>query len=450
MHPRSFALGSAGVIAFVAVVHVGAQAPAGRDAQSRAGAPVSSLTYTKDVAPIMQRSCQTCHRPGTNAPMSLTTYEDVRPWARSIKAKVQARLMPPWHIERNVGIQQFKDDPSLSDAEIATIVSWVDAGAPRGTTAEPPAPTFPDDETWTIGEPDVIVEIPKPHIVAASGPDLWIDYIADSGLTEDRYLQAVEAKPGPGARAVVHHLLTYLIQDVDEGEVLAGRLDDRPTNNESFLNEFAVGKNGDILPEGTGKLVKAGSKIRFNLHYHPSGTTTTDRARVGLKFYPKGYKPKYHQISLQIANAHEELDIPPNTWTRHDGYYRFSKPARVTAIQAHMHNRGKRMCVEAILPSGRAETLNCMYFDFNWHKVYNYADEVTPILPAGTMLHTILWHDNTSNNRSNPDPRNWVGYGQRTIDEMAFSWVTWTYLDDADYESLLADQTKQRTSARER
>jgi hypothetical protein len=279
-------------------------------------------------------------------------------------------------------------------------------------------------------------------VVPANGADLWIDYIADSGMTEDRYLKAVEAKPGPGARAVVHHLLTYLIQEVDEEEVLVGRLDDRPTNNESFLNEFAVGKNGDILPDGTAKLVKAGSKIRFNLHYHPSGKETVDRARVGLKFYPKGYKPKYHQISLQIANAHEELDIPPNTVSRHDGYYRFSKPARVTAIQAHMHNRGKRMCVEAILPTGRAETLNCMYFDFNWHKVYNYADESTPVLPAGSMLHTILWHDNTANNRSNPDPRNWVGYGQRTIDEMAFAWVTWTYLDEDDYKTMAADRAR--------
>ena len=350
MNARSLALGSAGVV-FAAVVHVGAQAPSGRVPSG--GAAAAAHTYARDVAPIMQRSCQTCHRPGTNAPMSLLTYEDVRPWARAIKAKVTARLMPPWHIERNVGIQQFKDDPSLSDAEIATIASWVDAGAPRGNDGDlPPKPTFPDDEAWTIGEPDLIVEIPKPHVVPAAGPDLWIDYIADSGMTEDRYLKAVEAKPGPGARAVVHHLLTYLIQDIDEGEVLAGRLDDRPTNNESFLNEFAVGKNGDILPDGTAKLVKAGSKIRFNLHYHASGTATTDRARVGLKFYPKGYKPKYHQISLQIANAHEELDIPPNSWTRHDGYYRFSRPARVTAVQAHMHNRGKRMCVEAILPTG--------------------------------------------------------------------------------------------------
>ena len=136
----------------------------------------------------------------------------------------------------------------------------------------PAAPTFPDDEAWHIGTPDLIVEIPKPHVVPAAGGDLWIDYIADSGMTEDRYLQAVEAKPGPGARAVVHHLLTYLIQDIDQDEVLAGRLDDRPTNNESFLNEFAVGKNGDILPEGTAKLVKAGRRFA-------SICTITRRAR---------------------------------------------------------------------------------------------------------------------------------------------------------------------------
>ena len=435
-----------GILGFV-VIALGPSLNATRVVEAPSAAP-GDVTYTKDVQPILQRSCQTCHRPGTNAPMSLLTYEDVRPWARAIKGRVQARIMPPWHIERNVGIQQFKDDPSLSDAEIATISSWVDGGAPRGNPGDaPPPPVFPDEEAWNIGQPDLIVEIPKPHTVPAQGADLWIDYITDVPLTEDRYLQAVEAKPGPGARAVVHHLLTYLIQDVDEDEVLQGRLDDRGTNSESFLNEYAVGKNGDILPEGTAKLVKAGSKIRFNLHYHPVGKETVDRTRVGLKFYPRGYNPKYHQISLQIANSHEELDIPPNTVTRHDGYYRFSKPARVTAVQAHMHNRGKRMCVEAILPNGRAETLNCMGFDFNWHKVYNYADEVTPLLPAGTMLHTILWHDNTTAHRSNPDPRNWVGYGQRSIDEMAFAWVTWTYLEENDYKSMVAERQKRRGTA---
>ncbi len=155
--------------------------------------------------------------------MSLMTYEDVRPWARAIKTRVMNRIMPPWHIERNVGIQQFKDDPSLSDAEIATIAAWSDAGAPRGNPADlPPPAVFPNDEEWHIGTPDLIVQIPKDHVVPADGGDLWIDYIADSGLTEDRYLQAVEAKPGPGARTVVHHLLTYLIQEVDEDEVLSG------------------------------------------------------------------------------------------------------------------------------------------------------------------------------------------------------------------------------------
>jgi hypothetical protein len=426
-----------------AVTGAGGPAPAPADDTAPG---TQQVTFTKHVAPILQRSCQSCHRPGTNAPMSLMTYEDVRPWARAIKTRVAARIMPPWHIERNVGIQKFKDDPSLTDEEIAMIAAWADAGAPRGNPADlPPPAVFPDDETWHIGTPDLIVTIPRDHVVPANAGDLWIDYIADSGLTEDRYLKAVEAKPGPGARAVVHHLLTYLIQEVDEDEVLVGRLDDRGTNNESFLNEYAVGKNGDILPDGTAKLVKAGAKIRFNLHYHSSGRETVDRTRVGLKFYPKGYVPKYHQISLQIARA-QDIDIPPNSISRHDGYYRFSKPARITALQPHMHNRGKRMCVEAILPTGQVEQLNCMGFEFNWHKVYNYADDVTPLLPAGTMLHTILWHDNTAANRSNPDPRNWVGYGQRTIDEMAFAWVTWTYLEEEDFKRMVEDRKKRTTN----
>lgn len=442
-NPFGVTTASVVVLAAILAQPVGPRAADQASAGAASGKPV---TFTKDVAPILQRSCQTCHRPGTNAPMSLLTYEDVRPWARAIKTRVTSRIMPPWHIERNVGIQQFKDNPSLTDEEIATIAAWADEGAPRGNPQDlPPPPTFPDDEQWHIGTPDLIVEIPKEHVVPAEGSDLWIDYIAKSGLTGDRYLKAVESKPGPGARSVVHHLLTYLIQQVDEDEVLVGRLDDRGTNTESFLNEYALGKNGDILPEGTGKLVKAGAEIRFNLHYHASGKETRDRARVGLKFYPKGYVPKYHQISLQIARA-QDIDIPPNSVTRHDGYYRFSKPARVSAIQPHMHNRGKRMCVEAILPNGQVEQLNCLGFEFAWHKVYNYADEVTPLLPAGTMLHTILWHDNTVANRSNPDPRNWVGYGQRTIDEMAFAWVTWTYLEEEDFKKMVEERRKRRTN----
>ena len=440
-------------VALVLMVTVAPSAPtfaqsASAFAQSAAAdKTAATVTFTKDVAPIFQRSCQNCHRPDSNAPMSLITYEDARPYARSIKAKTVARLMPPWHIERNIGIQKFKDDPSLTDQEIATVAAWVDQGAQKGDMAHmPPPKTFEDADVWHIGKPDLIVEIPQPHVVPAAGPDVWIDYIADSGLTEDRYVQAVETKPGPGARTVMHHLLTYLIQDVSDTEKLVGQDDVRQQQTETFLNEYAVGKNGDILPEGTGKLMKAGSKVRFNIHYHSNGKETVDRSRVAVKFYPKGYVPKYHQISLQIASANSQLDIPAGAVSRNEGYYRFDKPVHVTAIQAHMHNIGKRMCLEAILPTNTTMQLNCMGWDFNWHKVYNYADDVSPLLPAGTVLHATLWHDNTKANRANPDPRNWRGYGQRTIDEMGFAWVTWSNLEEADYKAKVAERTKLRNT----
>ena len=431
--------------ALVMMLTVASSAPTfaqGATAGKQETAP-AAVTFTKDVAPILQRSCQNCHRPDSNAPMSLISYEDARPYARSIKTKTTSRLMPPWHVERNIGLQKFKDDPSLTEQEIATIAAWVDQGAQKGNMADmPPARTFADDDVWHIGKPDLIVEIPQPHVVPSAGPDVWIDYIADSGLMEDRYVQAVETKPGPGARTVMHHLLTYLIQDVPDSEKLVGLDDVRQTQTETFLNEYAVGKNGDILPDNTGKLMKAGAKVRFNIHYHSSGRETTDRSRVGIKFYPKGYVPKYHQISLQIASANSELDIPAGVVARSEGYYRFDKPVQVTAIQAHMHNIGKRMCLEAILPSNTTLQLNCIGWDFNWHKVYNYKDEVSPLLPAGTVLHSTLWHDNTKANRANPDPRNWRGYGQRTVDEMGFAWVTWTNLEEADYKAKVAERSK--------
>ena len=445
---RTLALASASLLMMVTVVPNAptfAQGATAGKPEAAASAGSATVTFTKDVAPIFQRSCQNCHRPDSNAPMSLMTYEDARPYARSIKAKTASRLMPPWHIERNIGIQKFKDDPSLTEQEIATIAAWVDQGSQKGDMAHMPPPRkFEDDDVWHIGKPDLIVEIPRPHTVPASGPDVWIDYIADSGLTEDRYVQAVETKPGRGARTVMHHLLTYLIQDVPENEKLVGQDDVRQQQTETFLNEYAVGKNGDILPDGTGKLMKAGAKVRFNIHYHSNGKETVDRSRVALKFYPKGYVPKYHQISLQIASANSQLDIPAGAISRNEGYYRFDKPVQVTAVQAHMHNIGKRMCLEAILPTNTTLQLNCMGWDFNWHKVYNYADDVSPLLPAGTVLHATLWHDNTKANRANPDPRNWRGYGQRTIDEMGFAWVTWSNLEESDYKSKVAERTKLR------
>jgi len=421
--------------AVLAFVIVGAFAPAAFAQQP------ATVTFSKDVAPILQKACQNCHRPGAIAPMSLMTYQDARPWARSIKQKVSSREMPPWYIDRHVGITKFKDDPSLTDAEIGIITRWVDQGAAAGNPADMPAArVFSDVDKWHIGKPDMIVTLPKPYELRTSGPDEFYDTDVDPGFTEDMYIAAVETKPEPYSFKVVHHATANMIEDEAEDPV------------GFFFNEYALGKNGDIFPEGSGRLIKAGSKIHFNLHLHPSGERALVNLSIGFKLYPKGQVPK-HVAFTQHMGDNSDLDIPPGQVVRTDGYFRLPRAAVLSAFQPHMHNRGKAMCMEAIYPDIRAdsarpgpartETINCVSnYQFGWHITYPYADDVAPILPAGTIIHVTSWHDNTSANKYNPNPRNWVGYGQRTIDEMSFAWVSLYYIDEAEY--------LQRTEARKK
>ena len=397
------------------------------------------VTFTRDVAPILQRSCQQCHRPGSIAPMSLLTYQDARPWARSIKQKVAAREMPPWHIDRHIGISKFKDDPSLSDSEVATISAWVDAGAPMGNPADMPEPRqFSDLDTWFIGKPDIVVTMDKPYVLPKDGPDNIVDVLVDPGFTEDMYISAVETKPEAYSFKVVHHATVNMIEDEAEDPVGL------------FFNEYALGKNGDIFPDDSGRLIKAGSKLHFNLHLHPSGERSLVNLSIAFKLYPKGKVPK-HVAFTQHMGDNSDLDIPPGQVVRSDGYFRLPRAAVLSAFQPHMHNRGKAMCMEAIYPDIRAdsarpgpartETINCVSnYQFGWHITYPYADDVAPILPAGTIVHVTSWHDNTSANKYNPNPRNWVGYGQRTIDEMSFAWVSLFYIDDAEYQQRINER----------
>ena len=389
----------------------------------------AEVTFAKDVAPILQRSCQDCHRTGSIAPMSLLTYEETRPWARSIREKVTSRSMPPWYIDKNIGIQDFKYDYSLSDDEISTISRWVDNGAPRGNPTDmPPARQFRNIAEWKIGEPDWVVEIPEPFVVSAEAPNWWGDLISDSGLTEDRWVKAVETKPSLEGFPVVHHAVTSMEDpDSEEGDY-------------NFLNEYALGKNGDIFPDGTGRLIKAGAKIKFNMHYAAIGVETTDRTRVGIQFYPKGVVPERKLISAHVGDD-EDLDIPAGeSNVRHDGFYRLKENAHITAFQAHLHNLGKRQCLGAILPDDTKQILSCADWDFGWHIVYNYEDTVAPLLPKGTLLHVTSWHDNSEANRWNDDPTNWAGFGQRSSDEMSFSWVSWYELNDEAFEQEVADR----------
>ena len=404
--------------------------------------PQKEVTFSKDVAPIFERACQTCHRPGSIAPMSLLSYRDARPWARSIREKVIKRVMPPWHIDRNVGVSQFKDDPSLSDAEIATIVNWVDHGAPEGNAADLPRPLqFGDLNQWHIGKPDIVVSMNKPYVLKAKGGDEYYDVEIDPGFAEDVYIQAVETKPDSGFR-VVHHCTTNLVEDPEDDPIGL------------FLNEYAVGKNADIFSSNSGRLIKAGSKIHFNLHLHPDGEETPVKISLGLKLYPKGAVPKYVAFTQHMGEVND-LDLPAGQITRSDGYFRLPRPAVLTAFQPHFHFRGKAQCMEAIYPDVRAdsarpgpartETLSCVSdYQFGWSLTYNYAEEVSPLLPAGTVIHVTTWHDNTDRNPYNPNPKNWVGQGQRTNDEMSFAWVSLFYLDDADYQQRVAARAQSR------
>jgi hypothetical protein len=408
-------------------------------AQSPAATSSTPVTFSKDVAPILQKACQNCHHPGAIAPMSLLTYQDARPWARSIKQKVTTREMPPWYIDRHVGITSFKGDPSLTDAEIAVISRWVDQGAPAGNPADMPPPRqFAEVDKWHIGKPDMVVSLPKAYELKASGPDEFYDVDVDPGFTEDMYISAVETKPEAYSFKVVHHATVNMIEDEAEDPVGL------------FFNEYALGKNGDIFPDDSGRLIKAGSKLHFNLHLHPSGERSLVNLSIAFKLYPKGKVPK-HVAFTQHMGDNSDLDIPPGQVVRSDGYFRLPRAAVLSAFQPHMHNRGKAMCMEAIYPDIRAdsarpgpartETINCVSnYQFGWHITYPYTDDVAPILPAGTIIHVTSWHDNTAANKYNPNPRNWVGYGQRTIDEMSFAWVSLFYIDDAEYEQRMNER----------
>ena len=386
--------------------------------------------------------------------MALRTFDEVRPWARSIRTRVTARIMPPWHIDRNVGIQAFKNNLSLTDDEIATIAAWVDGGTPQGNPADMPAQRqFVDGSEWAIGKPDLVVRFAA-HQVPSAGPDLFSTVTAPTGLTTDRYIKAIQTRPvNDASRRVVHHAITTMIAGTDPRVAAADGADGAGSQ---FIVEYASGKAPEIYPEGSGVLLKAGSMLSLANHLHSIGEEVSAQTEVGFLLYPEGYVPKYIRYSTHhgdpTPNAKDSLDIPAGAVARVDGYTLHTKPGKLIAWQPHMHIRGKYQCLELIYPGNpsnimKRETINCANWDYNWHSVYNYQDDAAPLVPAGTVIHIISFHDNSAANRANPDPRNWVGYGDRTIDEMGFSWIGWIDLTPEEYEKELAARTAARQRA---
>lgn len=416
-------------------------APAG----AQTSIPSDQPTFAKDVAPILQRSCVSCHRAGEMAPMSLQTYEEARPWARSIKARTASHEMPPFHIDKSIGITSFKNDPSLTSDEIAMIGRWVDAGAPRGNPADMPAPRqFADTSAWQF-TPDIVVKFPA-YKVPAAGPDLYGNLYADIPISKDRYIQAVQTRAAtPGSRKVVHHALTYAV-DSDDKDVSGD--DSAGVDGGDFLVEYASGKNAEVYTGDSGVLLQAGKKAMVTYHLHSVGEETDAMIEVAMKLFPEGYVPKHIRWSKQLAQPTSDIDIPGGTVARIDGYVVMHKAARILSFQPHMHIRGKRQCLELIYPTGGAaaktEMISCTNFSYNWHLNYTYSDDAAPLIPAGTLLHVITWHDNSPSNRANPDPKNWVGDGQRTIDEMGFAWIGWYDMTDEEYKAELETRKAER------
>jgi len=434
-----------------------------------ADAPKGPVTFAKDVAPIFQAKCQNCHRPGEVAPMSLLTYQDARPWARSIKEKVQSRLMPPWHIDRTVGIQSFKNDIRLSDDQIDTIVRWVDGGAQLGDPKDlPPAKVFETSNEWHLAkqfgqtEPDLIIRA-TPYTMEARTQDKWWKPVTDTGLTEMRWVRAVETRTANiEGRKILHHAVASLIQDeklappefrltaADTGD------DDDATpagdRGAGLFSEWAIGKEGDVYREGSGKLLLPGSKISWDIHLSQAmggEKEVTAEVELGVYLYPKGYTPKYRTILTNMgASRGRGIDIPPGQIAATQGFTVLRRgPARLENFQPHMHLRGKAMALEAILPNGTRQMISFVNnFQFNWMNSYEYTDDAAPIFPQGTVIAVTAWHDNTPGNKNNPDPTQWVGNGDRSIDEMAHAWVNVTYLSEEDYKAEVAKRKAAQTT----
>ena len=420
---------AAGVVLAVTVVIA---IPTNATAAAEVGA-----TYTKDIAPILERSCRQCHRPESVAPMSLLTYEETRPWARAMKYRTgrvgKPDVMPPWYIEKSIGIQHYKGDISLSDNEIATIAAWADSGAPRGDPAVGPAvATIVDASGWEIGEPDLVLTSPEIE-VASTAPDWWGPMgETPTGLTTDRYVSAIEMRElntyegAPdrdtiGGLYVIHHLVIMPVGP-----------DGKPVQDAGFWPVHEVGRNADVFHRDSGKLLKAGSKILFpSAHLHANGRHTRAKLEIGFKFHPEGYEP-LRTVQI-IGPATLDLDIRPlQADQKFEAFSTLMEHTKMTVFEPHMHAAGVRMCLDAIWQN-TVETLSCAGYNHSWVRVYTYEDDVAPLLPKGTILRITGYFDNTHANPNVSDPRNWSGLGHRSIDNMMINIGQAVFLNDEEF-----------------
>jgi hypothetical protein len=447
-----------GVFALAGAAALMACAMLQSDVLAQSTAVSSEITYTRDIAPILQRSCENCHRADGVAPMALTTYEEVRPWARAIKQRTsigpRAGVMPPWYVEKNIGIQQFQNDPSLSDEEIAMIAKWADSGAPRGNTADmPPPKVYVDRNTWAIGTPDLIVKTSE-VVVKGNAPDWWGEIPSvPTGLTEDRYVTALEVKEindvdsragsgraTVGGRFVFHHMIwaTRVLNEKDKNREVSPLSSILFDEGSTPWPVHEVGRNADFFGPDSARLLKAGSSIiSDSVHLHSNGRDTRAHLEIGFKFAPKEYKPKYRTALFGLGNG-VDIDIEPNQANQQlHAYTVLQDNIKILSFEPHLHAPGMRMCLEAIW-GYNIQTLNCVGYDHNWVRGYHYADDAAPLLPKGTIVHIIGYMDNSPSNKNVPDPRNWQGSGNRSVANMFIDLGNRVALTDEQFQEAMA------------
>jgi mono/diheme cytochrome c family protein len=401
----------------------------------------SNVTFTKDVAPIVQQHCQTCHRPGEGTPFSMLTYEDARPWATAMKRMVVSRAMPPWFEDGHT--EKFENNRLLTQAQIDTIAAWVDAGAPKGDPKDMPPP-IDFVKGWTIPKPDKVYQLPRAFSVPATG---ILDYqyvIIPTGFTKDTWVQDVEAAPTD--RSVVHHIVAYVrkpgsnyFKDQPKEEFFVAppaktgekaAKDDVPSD---WLVGYAPGQPPDMFVPGQAKLIPAGSDIVLEVHYMPEGKAATDQSNVGLVLAKEA--PTERVMTLQAGN--EKFKIPPGDPDyRVDASFTFRREVTLLGLHPHMHMRGKDMSYRVVFPNGETRAiLNVPHYNWHWQLWYNLAKPM--VLPAGSKIECTAHYDNSAKNPENPDPSKTVTWGQQSFDEMMVCFFNVAFPADTPSKDLL-------------
>ncbi|HIF06196.1 MAG TPA: hypothetical protein EYQ64_04405 [Gemmatimonadetes bacterium] len=450
-----------GAAAFAIAAAIVFHGPAQAQATFASSQNDAEVTYAADVAIIIQENCQVCHREGGIGPMNLVTYQDVRRYSTRIRAQVANRMMPPYYYDENVGIQDLKEDWRLSQEDINTVVAWVDQGAPMGDPDDMPmAPNLRATDEWSLaaefGPPDILAPS-TPIDVPAQGLDMWHRPIVEmQGRPEgERCIRALQVKPRGDAVTVVHHANSTFEILQDDGSYQG--TGDRAT-------EYAMGKLGEIIPDGVCRPFPANAHIRWDIHLYPGGLGMTaanamieqNVVELGIWLHPADYEYTYKQdlVSYNFMEGQRELVMPPNTGFMSQGMRSFDHPVRIDSFQPHGHLRLRSASLEVFYPeTGRTEILGMISnWSATWHQSHIFGDDSAPLIPAGAVLIMKQWFDNTANNPNNPDPDQWVDYGQRTADEMSHFWIAVTHLDEEGYDELVeerAEKEEQRIAARD-